>query len=156
VVNGAQSPTNDCREIRIKGDGNRVTASHIGTDVPGGAAVSTACTGVEIAGDRNVIGGTATERNVIRDFYGVRVDSGKSNEITGNRLGTDAGGTAGLAGQGRHGVYIMEADTNIVRSNLISDWVVGVYVTGDENVIDSTRSGRTSPAPARSATPRAS
>lgn len=135
VVNGAQSTTVPPVDVRITGDRNTVTASHIGTDVPGAAAVAgSGGRGIEIDGDENHIGGTPKDQNVVASEWGVFVAAGRGNAITGNRLGTDAAGTTNLSGGG-YGVRIGEADANTVTRNLISGWFVGVRISGDENVL---------------------
>jgi len=57
VVNGADWTVGGCHHIRIAGDRNRVTASHVGTDAAGTAPVGANCTGIEIAGAANRVGG---------------------------------------------------------------------------------------------------
>lgn len=136
VVNGAPLPGGALHtDIQITGHRNRVTASHIGTDIPGSTPV-TAGYGIQIDGNDNVIGGSPTTRNLISGYYGVRVTAGSHNLITGNRIGTDAAGSGGLgAGVAVRCVSIEEADNNTVSDNLISDCGTGVYVSGDQNTL---------------------
>ncbi|MFI6484518.1 NosD domain-containing protein [Nonomuraea sp. NPDC050663] len=134
VINGAPLAGGALHtDIKLTGHRNRVTASHIGTDMNGQAAV-TAGYGVQIHGNDNVIGGSAVERNVISGQYGVWVTGGTRNLIAANRIGTDAFGSGGLgAGIAVRCISIEEADATTVSDNLISDCGTGVYVAGDQN-----------------------
>jgi hypothetical protein len=135
VVNGAYSTTDGPVDIRIVGNRNRVTASHVGTDVTGRTRVSTWGCGISIVGTGNTIGGTSAERNVIAHYWGVFIGAGKGNAVTGNLIGTNADGTKSIGGAA--GVRIAESNGNTVRRNLISGWATGIYVSGDQNVFRS-------------------
>ncbi|MEV0589893.1 NosD domain-containing protein [Nonomuraea cavernae] len=134
VVNGAPLAGVTRADIRITGDQNQVTASYIGTDVAGVTPISTGY-GIQIDGDDNVIGGSQTSGNLISSGYGARVTAGSRNVITGNRIGTDAAGSGGLAAFGGRCVSIEESDANTVSDNLLADCAVGVYVSGDDNLL---------------------
>lgn len=60
------------------------------------------------------------------------VVGGAGNQIVGNRIGTNAAGTAGLGGRAgfaiSYGVVIEESSGNVVSDNVISDMFVGVEV----------------------------
>ena len=79
---------------------------------------------------------------------------GHGNAITGNRIGTNADGTEGFSGRARHTDRGDPTPTSC--RNLISDWAMGIYVSGDENLLEGNRYGTDLTGTARSATPRAS
>jgi hypothetical protein len=115
---------NDAMGVHIVGSGttgNIVSGNHIGTDANGTADLGNTSNGVYIYWDarNNTVGGdTAGERNVIsgNDRHGVRIagSGATGNTISGNHIGTDASGTAGLGNDSR-GVYI----SNGAQSNTI-------------------------------------
>ena len=74
-----------------------VTASHIGTNAAGTAALGNAVNGVAIRGADNFVG-SPSARNVIsgNGFFGVRVDSGAASVVRANHIGLDAAGSASL------------------------------------------------------------
>jgi hypothetical protein len=97
---------------------NTVSGNYIGTDISGTQVISNINHGAYIGGgaSNNVIGGdTAGERNIIsgNGMSGVYIaDNGTmSNVVSGNYIGTDANGTAGL-GNSWHGVYIYNGAQN--------------------------------------------
>ena len=78
--------------IRLHGNGNRVTGSHIGTDVAGTQTAANTGDGIEIVGNHNVVGGSAPQdRNVISGniHSGVSIE-GNGNRVEGSAIGTDA------------------------------------------------------------------
>ncbi len=99
--------------VRIDGfdaRGNVVAGNYIGTTLNGAAALGNSNSGVNItAGSFNFIGGdTASARNVISaNNIGIRIITlaATGNQIRGNFIGTDAGGTADL-GNTTHGISI--------------------------------------------------
>lgn len=78
--------------IRLAGDRNRVTGTHIGAT---GGGVEATTSGVSIGGDDAIVGGTTpADRNVIAaQEYGVRLTGGTGTRVTGNYLCTDQSGT---------------------------------------------------------------
>ena len=117
----------------VNGDGNRVEGSYLGLDATG-AAAGNASDGVEIAGDDNVVGGSAkADRNVIADngFGGVSM-LGDDNRVTGNSIGTDPDVTQDLGND--VGVWVFGVG-NQVAHNILSGNEIGVTVasgTGNE------------------------
>jgi titin len=92
--------------------GNQVLGNFIGTDAAGSASLPNSFYGVAVSGADNTIGGTAAGAgNLIsgNGYVGVDIEgSGTTgNQILGNRIGTDACGTAALANPG-WGVYIRD------------------------------------------------
>ena len=83
-----------------------VKGNYIGTDVTGAAAVANALAtpsgsrpaAVHLFGDHTLIGGTdAGAGNVISgNAAGIVIEGGQSNEVLGNRIGTDASGANAL------------------------------------------------------------
>jgi parallel beta-helix repeat protein len=126
--------------IFVEGDENLVAGNFIGTDVSGTAALPNGGYGVDVMGRDNVIGGPdLAARNVISgNPVEVRVETGTGNEIQGNRIGTNAAGTAGL---GANTGVLIETSGNVLRDNLISDELVGVAVWGDDNTLQGNSVG---------------
>jgi hypothetical protein len=123
--------------VFIDGRRARVAGNHIGTDVAGTAVMGNGQYGIEIFGGGTVIGGQADEdRNVIAgsDAINVRVNDGNLHVVRGNRIGTNAAGTAGLDNFGSYGIMV-ESGLNVVRDNLISAEFVGLEVLGDANIV---------------------
>ena len=120
--------------IMISGTNNVVQGNFIGTDVTGAISKGNAV-GIEIDGNNNLIGGTATGAgNVIsgNGFAGVYITS-NGNVVQSNRIGTDAAGNAAL-GNG-DGINITgninSGANNSIKHNLISgNTGQGVYLRG--------------------------
>jgi parallel beta-helix repeat protein len=126
--------------IFVEGNENVVAGNFIGTDVTGTAALPNGDYGVDVVGRDNVIGGPdPAGRNVISgNPVEVRVETGTGNEIQGNRIGTNAAGTAGL---GANTGVLIETSGNVLRDNLISDEGVGVELWGDDNTLQGNSVG---------------
>jgi parallel beta-helix repeat protein len=97
---------------------NQLQGNLIGTDVTGTQMLGNGSFGVRIAGaSMNTIGGTAAgARNIISGnaFTGIRIDSGATgNQVQGNAIGTDAGGTLNL-GNHNDGIHIVGAANNAI------------------------------------------
>ena len=123
--------------------GNVVRGNYIGTNVAGTAALPNGVDGVTIQGSaNNVIGRTslAFRSNLIsgNSANGVRImgTGSDDNVVAGNRIGTNASGTAAL-GNGAAGITISTGSGNVVGSGLIGDTLVsgnlgdGVQFTGN-------------------------
>ena len=105
--------------ISLLGNFNTVEANYIGTNPSGTIALPNDESGIEAAGNNNLIGGTtAAARNVIsgNNFYGVylggNATKSHTNTVQGNYIGTNAAGTAAL-GNGRHGISVGNSDNVI-------------------------------------------
>ncbi|NLE99462.1 MAG: hypothetical protein GX601_00640, partial [Anaerolineales bacterium] len=135
-------------------DDNVVSGNYIGTNASGTAALANSWNGVRItAGARgNTIGGNAPGMgNLISghlgtDWAGVRIDGmgTMNNVVIGNRIGTDASGTASLYQE--RGVYICDgAMYNLVggsasgERNVISGNFTGVELDGAETSYNRVR-----------------
>jgi hypothetical protein len=121
--------------IFVEGREIVVAGNHIGTNAAGTALRPNGDFGVEIYGGDNVIGGPAAEdRNVIAGSgaINVRVKGGTGHVIEGNRIGTNAAGTAGLDNLGAYGAMV-DTGGNDVRGNLIAAEFVGLELLGDAN-----------------------
>jgi hypothetical protein len=108
---------------------NRVIGNAIGTNLAGTAAVANGRHGVQVAAGakQNAIGGTAAgEGNTIsgNTRAGVVVLAGQT-VIRGNRIGTNAAGTAAVA-NGSHGVIV---------TNRVSNTLIGGTAPGAGNTI---------------------
>ena len=145
VINGflAGFPASGGNGIAIvSGGGNVVHGCYIGVNVAGTAAVPNGGDGVLISNSaNNLIGRTDTSQhiNVIsgNDQYGVEITvaSASANTVAGDRVGTNAAGTAAIA-NGSVGIRISTGAGNVVGSALPGDTLVsgnggdGVVVTG--------------------------
>ncbi len=119
--------------------GNRVIGNFIGSDIGGSALIGGQAHGVKlVAGSGNWIGGpNSGDGNLIAGggsrYTGVFVSAG-GNTIQGNRIGTNASGTAALSFcEGcpeNNGVLLWNASNNTVRGNLISANKNGIALFG--------------------------
>ena len=94
-------------------NGNTISGNYIGTDATGAADLGNTGGGLHVQGDGNVIGGAAPGAgNVISGTDidpGIYVSNGSGNVIQGNRIGTNAAGTAALPNVGG-GITIFPVD----------------------------------------------
>ena len=123
--------------IFVEGREIVVAGNHVGINPAGTALRPNGDFGVEIYGGDNVIGGPAAEdRNVIAggEAINVRVQGGTGHVIEGNRIGTNAAGTAGLDNLGSYGAMV-DTGGNDVRDNLIAAEFVGLELLGDGNTV---------------------
>jgi hypothetical protein len=135
---------------------NVVQGNYIGTDAGGNADLGNTNTGVAIFGgaDNNTIGGAAAgEGNVIsgNNLFGVGISQAGTtgNLVIGNRIGTNAAGTAAIPNS--QGVVILSsASGNTIgggagEGNVISGHaIIGVYIDGagsNGNTVSSNRIG---------------
>jgi hypothetical protein len=113
----------------IQGAASLVQGNRIGTNAAGTAALPNGFHGVTIAGgSNNTIGGTAAGAgNLIsgNKFDGLVIEDAANLVVQGNRIGTNAAGTAALP-NGFHGVVIADGSNNTIggtaagAGNLIS------------------------------------
>jgi hypothetical protein len=123
--------------IFVEGREIIVAGNHVGTNAAGTALRPNGEFAVEIYGGDNVIGGPAAEdRNVIAGggAINVRVRGGTGHVIEGNRIGTNAAGSAGLDNLGAYGAMV-DTGGNEVRGNLIAAEFVGLELLGDGNTV---------------------
>lgn len=125
--------------------GNYAQGNYIGLNQAGDAAIGNGDGGIYIFGGArsNIIGGdwNAGEGNVISGNGGTTAgiyiagDSSDSNTIQGNRIGTNANGTAAIGN--RHGIWNQDADSTVIGGdssagfgNLISgNGIHGIYLS---------------------------
>lgn len=115
--------------IRESG-GNIVTGNSIGTDRTGMAAIGNGADGILLeAESSNQIGGPGTAGNLIsgNGARGIVISNGGSNRIQGNKIGTNATGTAGLPNVG-DGLYLESASHDLIGG---SDNGVGNLIEGN-------------------------
>ncbi len=126
------SGTDDGSGIVLAGPGtggtNVVQGNYVGTDRTGTVAILNSAAGIRIQSGDNVIGGTASGAgNLLSgNGLGLAVGAGLSigggtNLVQGNRIGTDANGTAALPNL-RRGI---EIQTGVAGSNTIGGTVAG-------------------------------
>jgi titin len=122
VISGNASGIDISGSLGALPTGNQVQGNYIGTNAAGTAAIPNSFAGVAIVdAPGNTIGGTAAgARNVISgNAVGgngrgviISLSSATNNEVLGNYIGTDAGGTVGLGNF--WGVEIFDADNNTI------------------------------------------
>jgi hypothetical protein len=124
------------------GSGNVIAGNHIGVGANGLKALPNSI-GVLIAGEApdNTVGGPNPEdRNVIsaNTYAQVEIDSYPGNVVEGNRIGTNASGTAALSSTAgtfdNYGVLLKSSGSS-VTGNVIANMGDGLEVWGDDNVI---------------------
>jgi len=130
VINrfAANFPTGGGHGILIEaGGGNEVRGCYIGVNVAGTAALPNGGSGIAISGSPgNLIGRTDVSRriNVIsgNGLQGVAVAGAGAdgNVIAGDRIGTNAAGTAALA-NALNGVAVSAGQGNVIGSALVGD-----------------------------------
>ncbi len=126
------------------GIGNVVRGNYVGTNAAGTAALPNGSIGVYFASASNTVGGTtAGAGNLIsgNTYAGLALDVGATGStVQGNRIGTDAAGTAALA-NGTHGIHVLSATNTIGGTaagagNVISgNAEQGVWVQANSNLI---------------------
>jgi hypothetical protein len=132
--------------VLIDGNDNTVAGNRIGTNDAGTAALGNGINGVEVRGDRNVIGGDlGAERNLIsgNNDTGVLVETGTGNRVLGNRVGTGVGGGAALGNS--DGVLVRAESTDVIGNVVSGNFGDGVTLEAKSlvlmNRIGTTASG---------------
>jgi titin len=137
--------------IAVTSNGNTLSGNYVGTNLDGTAALANAADGVAVFGSNNTIGGTAAGAgNLVsgNTHFGIDLVGG-NNVVTGNRVGTNAAGTAGLP-NGGDGVIAFAAGNTIGgdtaaspnAGNLISgNGGNGVDLVGGNNLVAGNRIG---------------
>ncbi len=114
--------------IHIYSSGDQVEGCYVGTDASGTVAVPNSSSGIDVDADGATIGGSASgDANVIsgNNGYGVLIDN-IDCLVEGNKIGTNAGGTAAVPNSG-DGISVYSAfatiggtasgDTNVISGN---------------------------------------
>jgi hypothetical protein len=129
------------------GSGNVIAGNHLGVGANGVKALPNAV-GVFILGEgkNNTVGGAdPADRNVIsaNTYAQVEIDSYPGNVVEGNRIGTNATGTAGVSSTGSFDNYgvLLKSSGSTVKDNVIANQGDGAEVWGDDNVIQGNRFG---------------
>jgi hypothetical protein len=132
----------------ITATGNTVLGCYVGVDVTGTAAIANLQHGVAVlaGASNNTIGGTAASSanvisgNNVATMNGVYINTGSGNIVQGNRIGTNAAGTAGIP-NGDAGVFLKTTSGAIVggttagAANVIAyNSGAGVAITGSSAV----------------------
>jgi len=108
---------------------NEILGNYIGTTASGEAAIPNTQDGIRISGLTGTCGynrignGSDGGRNVIsgNSLYGINFESNaNSNEVSGNYIGTGAGGSSTGLGNSRDGVYITGSSDNRIGSTTAS------------------------------------
>ncbi len=123
--------------------GNQVLGNYVGLNLFGSAALGNSTNGIEVGGNSNTIGGTASAaRNVIsgNTSDGVLIDSGVSGiQVQGNYIGLNTVGTSGI---GNSGNGIEDAGSGNILGGSVSgarNVISGNF--GDGILLDSSASG---------------
>jgi hypothetical protein len=129
------------------GSGNVIAGNHLGVGAKGVTALPNE-EGVVIKGEGkdNTVGGpNPADRNVIsaNTYAQVVIDSYPGNVVEGNRIGTNATGTAGPSSTGSFDNYgvLLQSSGSTVNDNVIADQDDGLEVWGDDNVVQGNRFG---------------
>jgi parallel beta-helix repeat protein len=124
------------------GSGTLVQGNAIGTTARGTAKLANLATGIVVLANNTTLGGTATGAgNVISGNGGDGVLVGSTgNSIAGNKIGTNASGTAGL-GNHSHGLDIQGSSNTIVNNVVSSNGDTGVVLLGSGNTMQGNRVG---------------
>ncbi len=137
--------------VSSSGGGSTIQCSYIGL-APDGVTVKPNYYGIRIGIGSNTVGGTGAARNVISGNLntGVLVQGPTpdslggfliSDVVQGNYIGTDASGTLNR-GNGGNGVHIVNAQLNVVASNVISgNGAEGVRIDGFTSPINGAAMG---------------
>jgi parallel beta-helix repeat protein len=109
--------------IHIRGDSCRIAGCYLGPDFDGHTRYANFQNGIQMddSASYNIIGGNGQEnRNVIsgNQWNGIRIVEAFYNEIRGNYIGIDAGGTDTLSNG--EGIRFFDGKHNIFADNIIS------------------------------------
>ncbi len=123
------------------GSSNQVLGNYIGTDLSGGKPLANS-TGIEVDGNSNIIGGTASgARNIISGNSDAGMQIGSSgNQVLGNYIGTISGGYAAL---GNGAGIVLSGSSNMIggtasgAGNLISgnDYGMSIQYGSNDNQV---------------------
>lgn len=103
---------------------NQVFGNYVGTNASGTSALPNNGDGIilTVGPSGNTIGGSGTgEGNLVsgNQLAGVALHNSTNNQVLGNRIGTNADGTASIANKG-DGVHFDNSSGNTMQGNLIS------------------------------------
>ena len=144
-ANGLTISANDClvRELSIRGFsgpnfsafGNGIVINGANNAVEncviGTSNATNTADGIRITGARNVVGGSASARNIIsgNTRYSVRINgpAATNNRVENNYMGTDATGQVPIL-NGLGGVAVGAARDNVVANNVIAGGTDGVTI----------------------------
>ncbi len=119
--------------IDITSTGNTIVGNWIGTDATGKLDFGNGSDGIAVKANNNTIGGaTAADRNVVsgNGGQGVDVDPGVNGTvITGNYIGTDAAGSAGI-GNSSGGIIVENSTGATIGGTAAGQGNVIAYNTG--------------------------
>ncbi len=126
--------------IYIQGaTGVAILGNHVGVDASGLKRLGNGGNGIQmIDSPKNVVGGSAAERNVIsaNTGEGLRIDGALSvaNHVRGNFVGVSASGAADF-GNAASGIYIRRAPANVIENNVVSgnDGFAGIAICGTQS-----------------------
>ncbi len=149
TVGGARNiiSGNTTYNLHSQGGAALVQGNYIGTDVNGTVALSSNAEGVRISGGGDTIGGTtAGASNLISgNSVGVHIFGTAGNTVLGNRIGTDAAGTASVPNS--VGVWIDAGANNNIggtttgAANLISGNSIDGIVIGSSQATNNAVQG---------------
>ena len=125
--------------ILVSGDGHVIAGNRIGVSADGTTALGNGVGGIRLTTADNILIGTTDssgDPNVISgNDTGVHIESGTGNVVDGNRIGTDAAGTAAV-GNG-DGVTV-ESSGNVIGTTAMGNVVSGNQFDGIVILADGT------------------
>ncbi|MDQ3814562.1 MAG: hypothetical protein M3347_11500, partial [Armatimonadota bacterium] len=144
IIGGATAATrnvisgNTSYGVTIEGaasTGNKIQGNFIGLNAAGTGAAANARFGIGVFAPDNVIGGAAGEGNVISGNPEVGVwiagTAATRNEVQGNRIGTNAAGTAAIP----NGIGVKISDDSVTPGTGAKNNTIGGSFAGNGNVI---------------------
>jgi CSLREA domain-containing protein len=100
TIRGLVISSSETLSILLQSNNNIIEGCYFGTNSDGTAvAASRSNEGISVSGSNNRVGGTTpAARNIISGLvqYGIHISGGTGNVVQGNRIGTNASGTAAL------------------------------------------------------------
>ena len=107
--------------LKIAGNFNTVSACHIGLDASGTVATGNSIDNVIITGNANLLGGGASDRNVIAGAgNGIIIfPYTVGNRVIANYIGTDATGNTTIPGNGFDGITVSSNNNEIIGNVIV-------------------------------------
>jgi len=134
-INRISGNKNDGILIDSTGSGNLVQGNYVGTDYTGKNPLGNSGNGIEIAGNNNTVGGTASGAgNIIADNSknGVLVSAGKGDTISRNSIFANAGLGISLASGANNTIVAPSLSSAMISGSTLT--VTGTFTAATANV----------------------